>query len=314
MKDIDVSVAGVTVRVTSNSRDVIEAARRRFAAGGFHNAASACRLEVSVAAGSATAPAAIEVHWEFPGDDRAVVAAAGLSAEVGLESGIATVQVEDWFVRNAAQFRRTVLEGIVFMLLTRRDRHPVHASVLRVGDAALLLHGPSGVGKSTLAYAAWRAGVGVLADDVARVQLQPELRVWGDGVAARIHLVEGARNQFAELPDHRPERISADGLEKLVVDASQPGTPPPFVRAARICLLARHRGPVVVRDATPGEIRDTMLGARETAFDRAPAQRARVVDALASPGGWHLTLSADPSAALPHVQRMLAQIPTRRVD
>ena len=47
---------------------------------------------------------------------------------------------------------------MTLLLVARQDRQPVHAAMVAGGSAALLLAGPTGVGKSTLAYAAHRAG------------------------------------------------------------------------------------------------------------------------------------------------------------
>ncbi len=308
---VQVVVAGLAVRLESNAQEVVSAARLRYAAPVDTQPAPACRLQIQVQRGGEASPGgmdAMDVRWRFPDRDHAVVSAPGLAATVDMAGGNAVVHVDESFVRNEAQFRRTVIEGILLTLLTRRDRHPIHAAALRAGDAALLLHGPSGVGKSTLAYVAYRAGIDVLADDAARVQLEPEFRVWGDGVRPRIHLAEGARDEFSELRGHTAQRLSSDSVRKLAVELRSPSAPwSPFARAARVCLLARRGGAVAVRDASPKEIRDTLINAPEAAFDLAPEQRQRVVTALAVAGGWHLTLSHHAVEAIPHLQTMLAQ-------
>lgn len=306
---VELSVAGVAVRVESNSHDVVSAARLRYAAPGETQTDPACRLRVHVQRGTEASPDGMDVRWRFPDVDHALVSAAGLAAEIDLTGGDAVVCVDESFVRHRAVFQRTVLEGILFTLLIRKDRHPVHAAALRAGNAALLLHGPSGVGKSTLAYVAHRAGIDVLADDAARVQLEPEFRVWGDGTRPRIHLGETARDEFVELRGHEAQRLSSDGMRKLAIELPSPGVPwSPFARAARVCLLARRGGAVAVRDASSEEIRDTLVHAPEAAFDLSPEQRQRVAAALAAAGGWHLSLSNHAEEAIPHLKRMLAEI------
>ena len=306
------TVADVPVRVESNSDLVTVAAATRHGApflGATAAAAAApCRLQVRVRRGGMPSDDGVDVRWSFPSRDRASVAASGLSATLDLAAGVAVIDADESFVRSAALFQRTVLEGMLFTLLTRRDRHPVHSGALCAGDVALLLRGSSGVGKSTLAYVAHRAGIGVLADDSVRVQLEPELRVWGDGPTPRVHLLEDARDEFAELRDHAVSRPSSGGVRKLAVALPAPAVEwSPFARAARVCLLTRA-GTVSVRNATAREIFDTLMHSPEAELDLAPEQRDRVAAALASPGGWHLTLSNRASEAIPHLRDMLAQI------
>lgn len=313
---VAVAVAGVPVRVESNSSAVTSAAMARYAAASLSGsiAAAPCSLRVSVRRDTEPHGNSPDVRWHFQDRDRALVTGPGLAAAIDLAAGRAVVDVDEAFLRNRALFQRAVLEGIPFTLISRKDRHPVHAAVLRAGKAALLLHGPSGVGKSTLAYVAHRAGIDVLADDASRVQLEPEVRLWGDGTSPRVHLLEHARHDFAELRGQEPDWLSGSGVPKLSVQLLPPGgaARSPFASLVRVCLLARHRGIVALRAATSGEIRDALLRAPEAALDLAPDRRARVASALAAPGGWHLTLSDHPSDAVPHLRAMLAQIASTR--
>lgn len=305
---VDVWVAGLPVRVASNSERVVAVAAARFASLPAPTRA-ACHMTIVVQAGGEANSDWTDQQWRFPDADRAVVSGPGLSAAIHLAAGTAVAVADEAFVEDASAFMRTVLEAIAFTLLTRRDRHPVHAATLCVGDAALLLHGPSGVGKSTLSYLAYRAGIGVLAEDATRIQLQPALRVWGDGTVPRIHLLEHARETFGELCAYRAERMSNDGVRKLAVELAPPAAQcPTFARSARVCLLARQDGAVSLRLAAPGEIRDALVFSKEAVFDLAPVQRERVATALAAPGGWHLTLSRRAEDALPHLRSMLAEI------
>lgn len=247
------------------------------------------------------------IHWRMDGADDLLVEGPSFTGLVDVARGIARVTLDELVLARSDALRRTIVEGLMYTLVIRRDRHPVHAATLRLGDAALVLHGPSGVGKSTLAYVAHRAGIDVLADDATRVQLAPELRVWGDGTPARIHLFEHVRARFDELRDLEAIEMNPSEEPKVVVVTG--GVSAPYARRPRVCLLSRPGVErVTVRRAGPAEIRERLLAAPEAEMDLAPANRGRVYSALAAPGGWHITLSPRAEDAVPHLRRLLEEI------
>lgn len=298
-----VAVAGVPVLVECDGAVLPRLVSSRFPAAENRDAAPLARLNAVTRGGFATGGDAI--HWHLADPDRLVVHGPSFSALVDLARGVATVTLDERELEKSPALHRAI-EGIVYTLVSRMDRHPVHAATLRLGDAALVLHGPSGVGKSTLAYVAYRAGIGVLADDATRVQLTPELRVWGDGTPARIHLLEHVRVRFAELRGLDAERLSEADELKVVVKTA--GASVPYARRPRVCLLSRPGAQrVTVLRAEPAEIHERLLAAPEAEMDLAPANRERVYAALAAPGGWHVTLSSRAEDAVPHLRRLLEE-------
>ncbi len=324
---IHLSIAGVPVRLESNSPDVIAAAAVRHSwkhdgqgkstsrPSGDNDGDAAAECLLSVTLRDDQMPGPTDVAWTFRTPSDAEVVANGLRAVVDLRKGSARVEITASFLARLGTFRRCVLEGIPFALLTRRDRHPVHASAIRDGDATLLLHGLSGVGKSTLVYVAHRAGLMVLADDACRVQLVPELRVWGDTPVPRVHLLEEARNDFPELRDCEAAWTSAGGVQKLEVEIPLSAVLP-YARRALVCLLSRDpdagdgggSSGVSRRIASPRELRDSLLLSPGSALDLNPDARDAVATALAADGGWHLALSSDPREAIPHLRAMLQSV------
>ena len=312
---LETSALGIPLRVESNSRYVTHIAAEAHgsspATGHGEPPLAGVRLRVVVEPGISEVAAATPVVWRFPDRDHAIVHAAGLMASIDLARGEATAYVHDSFARRSTHFRYTVLEGLVLVLLARHDRHAVHAAALRSGDNLLLLHGPTGSGKSTLCYLAHQAGIEVLAEDVVWVQREPELRIWGFG--ERVHLLEEARESFPELREHDVIRSSADGERKLAIGIPSPraGEGLPFGRRARVCLLSRNGQHVSRTTVSPEEIQRRLLDVRETAFDMTPERSPLVAKALAADGGWCLNLSSSPEDAVPHLRAMLEQVASR---
>jgi hypothetical protein len=309
---LETSALGIPLRVESNSPNVTSIAAQAYGSSrdrATHVEATAgVRLRVVIEPGITDVAAGTPVVWRFPDRDHALVHASGLMASIDLARGEAIAYVEEAFARRSTHFRYTVIEGLVLVLLARHDRHAVHAAALRSGDSLLLLHGPTGSGKSTLCYLAHQAGIEVLAEDVVWVQCEPELRVWGFG--ERVHLLEDAREAFPELRDHGVIRSAADGERKLAIAIPSPNgrRALPFGRRARVCLLSRNGRNLSRTTVSPEEIQRRLLDVRETAFDMTPERSPIVARALAADGGWCLNLSSSPHEAVPHLRAMLEQV------
>lgn len=106
---------------------------------------------------------------------------------------------------------RVFLLGTVFgVLCYRRGLLPLHASCVRIGNGAVALAGPSGMGKSTLAAALLRRGHAVLADDVTVIDAAapggprvlptfPRLKLWRDAMNRLNYRTEGLERSRPEL-------------------------------------------------------------------------------------------------------------------
>jgi energy-coupling factor transporter ATP-binding protein EcfA2 len=226
-------------------------------------------------------------------------------------------------VADRAYFRESVLEALTFALLSHFDRHPIHAAGVARDGRAILLAGPSGAGKSTLAHLAHAAGLTVLNDDHVWVQREPTFRVWGAPGMAR--LVSGEAKASASGAPTPPATAApgAPGASAPLVSTGERGhvvertgkqrveltgartNPSAYVAGrATVCLLERGSAAALVR-AEPHEIALALSSRVDAGFDRFPERHQRVVERLAEPGGWRLTLSADPRDALPLLEEML---------
>lgn len=302
-RSVTVAVAGIPVRVMSASALARAVASDRFPVLGGDTTPLA-QLEIRAVDAIDERPRAL--HWELRDGDTLVLRSPAARAALDLEraSGMMEVLAEE--IAPGGTARRTI-EGLLLALTNRRDRHPIHAATLRTNENALLLHGRSGIGKSTLAWEAHRAGIGVLSDDASRIQLSPELRVWGDGTSARLHLLEHVRDAYDDLRGLPTQAMGADNEPKVSValngDASMP-----YARHPRVVLLSRSgAGRVRVERASPDEIYSALSTAAEAEMDLAPRNRERVLRALAAAGGYRLDLTSRASEAVPVLEEMLAR-------
>lgn len=138
---------------------------------------------------------------------------------------------------HSAGWAHLLATVVVPLLLVERGGLALHASSALGPGGAVLFCGPSGRGKSTAAYLAWKAGALALADDAAMLDWDSQAPVtWPGG--ARLWVNERALSR-----DHDPGESgarTADRAERraLSVDGAGPG---PFPIAAIVILDERGR-------------------------------------------------------------------------
>ncbi|MEP7001945.1 MAG: hypothetical protein ABI969_15765 [bacterium] len=196
---------------------------------------------------------------------------------------------------DKAHFREHILEAITFALLTDFDRHPVHAAAIARGGRAILLAAPSGTGKSTIAYLAHRSGIDVLGDDHVWIQREPAFRVWGGPLKVRL---------LADASGHFPELAGIEPSSRKTTITTGVAHPP--CDRATVCVMTR--GAAVALERVEGsQLRRELAQQLAPGFDRFAARHDDVVGALTADGGWRLTLSNNPSEALPLLERLLEE-------
>ena len=150
-----------------------------------------------------------------------------------------------------------LLGPILGIVMRLRGIVCLHASAVSVDGRALAFMGPAGAGKSTLAAAFARAGIGVLSDDTVALALStpgwcatpayPRVRLWPDVVEAlsvpvQLAIEQGTRHQLDLLPINRyvatPTPLSAiyaiefdDSVDGVFVEPVSPDAALPLVSA-----------------------------------------------------------------------------------
>ncbi len=309
---VQLPVLGIPVRFESNSSAVIDAVEATFSVWrpvGRRRAlisSAPVRVRLIVHEGREESVRRVPITYRLPDPDWMVVHTRGSLGIADAQRREAIGYVTPALLAQSDHFCFGFLEPLVLVLVTQFDRHPVHASVVGRGSTALILAGPAGTGKSTLAYAASRAGMSVLTDDSAYLQVRPTFRLWG--MPGRVYLPPESRRRFAELSKRKPERL-ANGKTKLAVDVPQEwASGVPIARRVGVCLLERRGGPVRRSRVGARALRMALwrgLGLQQ-AIHQSTAEPA--LSRLCAGGGWRLHLSNDPRDAVPYIERMLAEL------
>jgi hypothetical protein len=287
---VELSVLGISTRFESNSRHVIGVVEETF--GGWrtvdaHLPDRAKRVHVRITVLEGTEPAPHVARHIAVDPARLIIHTSGSVAIVDPRDEASVAYVTAALVADHGHFRRAMVEPMTLALLSHFDRHPLHAAAVARDGRAVLLAGPSGAGKSTLAHSAHAAGFDVLGEDHVWVQLEPTVRIWGWPRDAR--LLQPGSSEKVHVPLARsdaPSSYFADSAVVAVLGRSPTAKLEPLNAPTLINELER--------DVAPG-------------FDRFPERHTSVVRALASRGGWRLTLSRDPADALPLLERMVSE-------
>jgi hypothetical protein len=119
-------------------------------------------------------------------------------------------------------------------------------------------------------------------------------------------LLSEAAARFPELTG-RKTTLFPTGKHKMVV-AEGVATPKLWASRAGVCLLERSEGPVRLSRIGADEIRAVLTKDPAGAGVRFGSRLEDAAAWLAMNGGWRLSLSPDPTEAIPFVERMLREI------
>ena len=251
-----------------------------------HGRSAPLRLRIKVSA-ERTGTGSVEIRAD---STRIMVWGPGAVGRADVEQGFADCTISTAYLDDPVALRQEVLEPLVLMLITRRDRTPFHASAFIVDGLAILLAGRTGAGKSCLAKAADTDGYQVLSDDTVFVQLAPDLTVWGWPTAA--HLLAH------DAPDvSSPTRLRG-GTVKHIVPLRSSSQNAIACNETVLCLLSRSRTGYPSLEPISRTAAEERLWPLDEGFDLLPGPIAEAFASLAADGAWDLRLSADPGEAV----------------
>lgn len=146
-------------------------------------------------------------------------------------------------VADHAWFRWFYLDAIAGIMLAQRHAAPMHAACVERNGVGVLLCGPSGMGKSTLAFACARAGWTFIADD-ASILPQNDAGCAVTGKPHQARLREDAPRLFPELEGYQTRARPTGKLSIEVPMASLPGIRTAVrSEARRMVFLDRGKSP-----------------------------------------------------------------------
>lgn len=249
----------------------------------------------------------VEPIYRMPKEHLLLIALGESVALADRSAGEATAYVTRALLEDQNAFRYQLLQAVLVFLLTPRDRLPLHASAVVKGQKVLLLSGPSGAGKTTLALAAARAGYQVLADDAVYVQRNPVFQIWGLSPYARLQ--SSALQAFPGAEQMIVGRTQ-DSRGKVLLDLRRQGYwswPPAACRAA-LCAVARTGTAPSLKRISLEELAEQILDTLPTGFDLFGEELRELLFEWPERYGWQLSVPADGGDVLPLIEEMFEQI------
>ncbi len=246
------------------------------------------------------------VTCRMPDADRVIVHTPGSVGIADTRRQEATAYITPALLADRAHVQYSMIEGLTLTLVTACDRYPMHAAAIARGGVALLLAGPPGTGKSTLAYQAHRLGLRVLSDDAVYVQLDPEFRVWG--LPGRVRLLTTAVTHFPELGGRSPTLLANGDVVQCPGEWPAATAAAPVATRAGVCLLERKGTAASKAPASSAEVQAFLKDGLGLSRARFGASLDEALRRLADAGGWRVSLSANPVDAMPLLNDMLAEL------
>lgn len=180
-------------------------------------------------------------------------------AVADLRVGFATTFCTERSVRDRSYFRYYFLEPLTYILQAAAHFVFVHASCISCQGQAIVLCGPSGAGKTCLAYACAKRGWSFVSGDAVHILRDAEDRKVV-GRPFEIRFRASARDLFPELSRFQSE-MRVNGKTDVEIETTKLGIPIAVEAVARHIVFAR---PSDSTEVSPGSQNEAMQVLKET--------------------------------------------------
>jgi hypothetical protein len=191
-------VLGFAVEIESNTAELLAAARESWGASILDTTTSAVKVRLGVKQSDATecppAPS-VRTHHHL----LSMIADADNFLICDLRQSTAFGWVSTAALRNRKYLRYHFLEAAAMCLLSTSRVTPIHAACVSFADRGFLFCGPSGAGKTTLAYACARAGWTYTSDDASYLLWHASKQRIVRGNAHQVRFRPSAARLFPEI-------------------------------------------------------------------------------------------------------------------
>jgi hypothetical protein len=289
---------GFPVEVRANRREVLEAAEQSWAAYPKLFDVPPYRVRVVVAG---EAPATGPLAYRQQGHLFTVACDASNFAVSDATQQFAVCWISHGTLRRAEWFRSCFLEAVVYAGLVQLHLTPLHAACVARNGRGVLLCGPAGAGKSTLAYACIRQGWTFLADESPLLVRNREDRLVL-GKPGSLKLDPETARVFPELSDPALER-DVNGERAIFVPTANFATaftaPVDFV-----VFLERGDATPHVSPVAPDAALAQLLGEIPFFGGEVYVQQRHSLERLVVPGAWRLRYRS-PDEAIPLLHNLM---------